>query len=482
MPSTLNDSEYTIAVQNLVAKIQQSSTQHNSLFELASLYFTTSDSNVRVLRSCQENLTVAEDYLKTAPSNKRADAYNQLKSLKKEFKDEQQKQFNARQQIYKCVASICITVLKLAEGQNQQQTDTKSAKLLATLFMLSSSESKNRKQMHQLYKPLYKAVLALRLLDKMLLESKLSNNYIVARYKPDTRFGKLPGSYSQFQLEVAIPVIIAAITQDIGMQHIEIQRLLKGVDGSLDEFRVLEKGTRVPLLMMNHEQTQDFISNGIGVSVYEGDDPDKRLRYEKKQNNRMKFVLGLLTDAVKPSPGSIGNIIKIPQIYSSFIMSTKPDYNFQDLPKVISVLSKAAKHASTCENSTQSFIHLVGNFPLGFGVLYVNSHQSDEQLQDYYYGIVTQLNPQKPDTPTCRKITDKGEICIETKDFSLMPENNLFYSSAQKVLENLSEDVLEDLRETHIHVLEDPKLPKLKAGYWNPYRYFSIHKHQKLWS
>ena len=61
MPSTLNDSEYTIAVQNLVAKIQQSSTQHNSLFELASLYFTTSDSNVRVLRSCQENLTVAEE-------------------------------------------------------------------------------------------------------------------------------------------------------------------------------------------------------------------------------------------------------------------------------------------------------------------------------------------------------------------------------------------------------------------------------------
>ena len=478
MPSTLSDSQYTTAVLILVEQIQNNSTQKHSLFELATLYFTSSDANARVLRACQENLKSIEDYLKSAPEDKRANTHKQVKNLQKELKNEQQKQLYTRQQCYKCVASICINILKLAEGKNQQQTNTKSAKLLATLFMLSGTEGKNRQQMHQLYKPLYKAVLALRLLDKMLLGKKLTNNFIVTRFNTKTRFSSAPNKYSQFQLDVAIPVIIAAITQDIGVQHPEIQRLLKGADGSLDEFRELDKETRIPLLIMNHEQTQDFISNGIGTSVYEGQDPDTKIRYEKKQNNRMKFVLGLLGDAVKPSEGSIGNIIKIPQIYSSFILSTKPDYYFQDLPKVITVLNNVAKNAAICPNANQYFINLVGHFPLGFGIMYLQNHQTDEQLQNYYYGIVTRLNPQQPDAPNCRKITDKSEV----KDFSLKPENNLFYPAVQKSLESLSKETLAEIHKTHMYDLRDPKLPRFEMGFWNPHRYFSINKHQKLWS
>lgn len=482
MPTTLTDSQYTISVQALVKQIQNSSTSRNSLFELAALYFTSTDANARVLRSCQESLKSAEDYLKSVTDAKRADAHRLVKKVQRELNEEKQKQLRSQQQCYKCIANICINFLKLAEGHSQQQTNTKSAKLLATLFMLSSSETQNRKQMHQLYKPLYKAVLSLRLLDKMLTDKKLVNNYIVARYNPDNRFSKVPDRYSQFQLDVAIPVIIAAITQDIGMQHIEIQRLLKGVDGSIDEFRVLDKETRIPLLIMNHEQTKDFITNGIGLSVYEGQDPDKKIRYEKKQTNRQKFVLGLLRDAIKPTQGSIGNVIKIPQIYSSFILSTKPDYNFRDLPKVINVLNNAAKHASICTKATDCFIHLVGHFPLGFGMIYVPKHQVDEQLQDFYYAIVTKLNPKQPDSPTCRKITGQGEISDESKDFSLEPENNLFYRSVQKTLENLTEQQLATLHKAHMRELQDTKLPELVAGFWNPYRYFNISKHQNFWS
>ncbi|WP_339719014.1 hypothetical protein [uncultured Paraglaciecola sp.] len=482
MSSTLSDSQYTTSVQTLVKQIQNSSAKKDSLFELAALYFTSSDANARVLRTCQENLTSTKEYLKSVPEAKRAAAHNQVKKLQKELHDEKLKQLHKQQQCYKCIASICINVLKLTEGNNQQQTNTRSAKLLATLFMLSSTEGKNRKQMHQLYKPLYKAVLALRLLDKMLAEKKLSNNYIVTRFKPETRFSAVPNKYSQFQLDVAIPVIIAAITQDIGMQHVEIQRLLKGADGSIDEFRVLDKETRIPLLIMNHEQTQDFITNGIGISVYEGDDLEKKIRYEKKQNNRLKFVLGLLVDAVKPSEGSIGNIIKIPQIYSSFILSTKPEYHFQDLPKVITILNNSAKNGAICTNASQCFINLVGHFPLGFGIIYVQNSSPNEQLKDYFYGIVTRLNPQQPTIPTCRKITEKGEEGSEPKHFALKPENNLFYPSVQKKLENLTEETLAEIHEVHIEDLGDARLPSYVKGFWNPYRYFSIQKHQNLWS
>jgi hypothetical protein len=478
----LNDSEYTTAIRGLIDRIQQSSPKQDSLFELAALYFTSSSADARVIRTCQENVQSTEDYLSTAPSKKKVDIQKQLKNRQKELKEEQQKQLSIRQQRYKCVASICIQVLRLAEGKDQTQTNVKSARLLATLFMLSSTESNNRMQMHQIYKPLYKAVLALRLLDKVLMNNNLTNDYIVARYNPQTRFSKTPGTYSQFQLEVAIPVIIAAIIQDIGMQHVEIQRLLHGADGSLDEFRVLDKGTRVPLLMMNHEQTQDFIENAVGTAEFGGDDPDKKVHFDKRQINRLKFVVGLLNDAIKPKAGSIGNIIKIPQIYSSFILSTKPNYNFQDLPKVITVLNNAARHGGICTNAAASFIDLVGHFPLGFGVIYVTDHQPEDQLQDYYYAIVTKLNPLQPDTPICRKITAQGEISDDTKDFNLTPDNNLFHLSVQKTLDNLTDEQLAELRQAHMRDLNDSKIPELVAGFWNPYRYFSISKHQNLWT
>lgn len=478
----LNDSEYTTAVRSLIDEIQQSSAQRDSLFELAKLYFTSADSNMRVLRACQDNLKSTEAYLSSAPSAKHSDIQRLINKLRKELKAEQQRQFFERQKRYKIVARICIKVLKLAEGKNQQQTNTKSAKLLATLFMLSSTDAKNRKHMHQLYKPLYKAVLALRLLDKMLSKNILTNSYIVARYKPQTRFSQVDGSYTQFQLEVSIPVIISAITQEIGMQHAEIQRLLKGADGSLDEFRVLDKGTRVPLLMMNHEQTQDFIENAIGTIEYDGNDPEKKIYFDKRQTNRMKFILGLLNDAIKPTQGSIGNIIKLPQIYASFILSTKANYHFQDLPKVIAILNNAASKRSICANATDCFIQLVGHFPLGFGVIYVPDHHPEEQLQDYYYAIVTKLNPKQADSPICRKITAQGEISAETKDFNLKPENNLFYLSVQKNLDNLTEQQLADLRKAHMRDLNDTKIPELVAGFWNPHRYFSIQKHQNLWA
>ncbi|MGS2719137.1 hypothetical protein [Paraglaciecola aestuariivivens] len=482
MASNLTDSEYTQSVQSLVNQIQQNSSGQNSLFELANLFFTSHDSDARVIKSCEENLKTAKEYQQTVAESKKQDAYQQMKKMEKALKDEKNKQFKAQQVRYKCMSAICLNILKLSEGVNQQQTHTKSAKLLATLFMLSSTETDNRKQMHQLYKPLYKAVLALRLLDKMLVDNNLTNKYIVDRFDPKTRFPKTLGRFTQFQLDVAVPVIIAAITQDIGMQHPEIQRLLKGADGSLDEFRVLDKGTRVPLLIMNHEQTQDFVVHGIGTSEYEGGDEDKKLRFEKKQNNRLKFVLGLLTDAVKPSQGSIGNIIKIPQIYTSFILSTKPDYNFRDLPKVVAVLNNAAKNKAICSEAAQSFINLVGHFPMGFGVLYLKPHKPEDKIEDYYYGIVTQLNPSRPDAPTCRRITDQGEICPDTKNFSLLPENNLFYPEVQKNLSNLSIEKRKTLRETHMRDLKDSKLPELEAGFWNTYRYFSINKHQNLWA
>ncbi|MEP2652686.1 MAG: hypothetical protein ABJH06_11920 [Paraglaciecola sp.] len=477
MTSTLSDSDYTQNVQTLLNKIQHNSTRKDSFFELAQIYYTSCQADAGALRTCQENVKGAEDYLSSVSGTKREYAQQQIKKFQNDLKIEEHKQCIDRQHRYKCLANICVNILRLTEGKNQQQTELKSSKLLATLFMLSSSETSNRQQMHQLYKPLYKAVLSLRLLDKLLAQDMLTNTYITSRFDPTTRFSKDASRYSQFQLDVAIPVIIAALLQDIGMQHPETQRLLKGADGTQDEFRVLDKETRTLLLIINHEQTQDFITNGIGVSEYEGNDSNKQERFEKKQINRMKFVSGLLTDAIKPTEDSIGNIVKIPQIYSSFVLSTKPVYRFLDLPNVITVLKNSAKHEFICSHACEYFIKLVGHFPLGLGMLYLLPHKQD----DYYYAIVTRLNPKHPNSPTCRRVTSLDNNNEDEKDFTLSEDNNLFYENPKQHLESLSQEALNSLRESHIRRLSETKLPYFNEGFWNPYRYFSINKQQRLW-
>ena len=65
--------------------------------------------------------------------------------------------------------------------------------------------------------------------------------------------------------------------------------------------------------------------------------------------------------------------------------------------------------------------------------------------------------------------------------FTLKPENNLFYPSVQKTLENLNGETLTKIHEAYMPDLCDSKLQSYEKGFWNPYRYFSINKHQNLW-
>jgi hypothetical protein len=476
MRSPTGETKYTKLVVELVKRIQDNSQDKNSLFELAGIYFTSASSNSRILATYQEEVEAARTSVNNAPTSKISDAQSRLKSAERTFKNEQQRQQALRVDRHNLLAEICLSTLKLCEGATWEETQLKTAKLLGTLFLLSPSEGKNRQQAHQLYKPLYRAVLALRLLDKLLDSAELDNKYLVSRYDKSSRFSAPEEQITPFQRDVAVPVIAAALLQDVGMEHPEVQRLLKGPDGSLDEFRVLDKEMRVPLLIMNHEQTMEFISEGIGNARYEGKTEQHRAEFMRQDKNRLNLIRSLLNGAIKPKL-DIGNIIKVPQIYTSVILSTKHGSTINDSPKAATIIEQTALKGGISANAAKSFVMITGHFPQGFGIVF--SDTGEQVPANYQYAIVNAINPESPHIPKCRVIKNLHEF--DAKATLISKDRNMFYKDARSKLAGLGKENLEKIRQQITEKFEQAHTTDLLPSYWDPHYYFSIKQQQKIW-
>ena len=141
---------------------------------------------------------------------------------------------------------------------------------------------------------------------------------------------------------VKIPLVMAALLQDIGHNHAQAQTILRGADGNLDPHRTLPIEDRKQLLQINHKHTLDYISNGIGIPSYSGNSKTDRTRFIVDEQLKHRFVKVLIKSSFNAKQG-VGNLLKVPQIYVSIILSTKDSYNYKVLPKVFQVLNKNAE-------------------------------------------------------------------------------------------------------------------------------------------
>jgi hypothetical protein len=476
MRSPTGETEYTKSVVALAKRIQDNSKDKNSLFELAGIYFTSASSNVRILAAYQQDFEAAKESLNNASTKKITDAQSRFKSAERTLKNEQQRQEALRVDRHILLTDICLNILELSEGASWEDTQVKSAKLLATLFLLSPSKGKHCQQAHLRHKPLYKAVLAVRLLDKMLDSGDLENKYLLSRFDKSSRFSAIQGRITPFQRNVVNPVIIAALLQDVGMEHSEIKNMLKGPDGSLDEFRVLDKDMRVPLLIMNHEQTLDFINEGIGNARYVGQTEEHRAKFMQQDNNRLKLVIGLLNGAIKPGL-DIGNIIKVPQIYTSLILSTKPCFNLNDLPKAATIIRQMGNKGAISQKAAECFVAITGHFPQGFGIVFIN--KGEQITANYQYAIVNALNPISPHTPKCRAIKNLHEFAV--KEALISKDRNMYYKDTRSKMGELDKNELEKIRQQIMEKFEQVHTTDLLPSYWDPHNYFCIKQQQKLW-
>jgi hypothetical protein len=480
MHGPMGESTFTKAVNSLVKNIQSNTPVKDSLFEQAQLYFETSDKDKQTRLELQGNVKTIKFSLQTADVKTRTNIDKKIDAAQRLFKKERTRQQQACSAINRKVKELCTKLLVLAEADNWQETQVNSAKILGTLQLLSPGEGANLAQQNQKFKPVYKGVIALRLLDKLLLDKKINNDYINKRYQEKMRYPEQQGELTLFQRDVAIPLLIAAIFQDVGLMHPKAQLILKGEDGTLDEFRVLGKEDRLALLKINHEKTLDFITHGLGMEQYIGNSKQERATFDRNEKEKLIFTRTLLINALKPQLG-VGNLIKVPQIYASVIFSSKQSYNFMDLPKAGLVIARSAEAGVISKVIADSLLSIVGHFPQGYGITYIPKDNDRQDMDRYEYAIVTELNPEDPYTPRCRVATRKLTFISSGQIISVKVENNLYFGAAKKKLEKINPARLEEILRKLVSNFEERKKLDLIPSYWNPYGFFCYKKQQNLW-
>ena len=287
---TISQSSYSKTVKTILSRIHDATALNDSVYEVATDYFRHAKQQEDKLTQLQMQVRKFEKKpeLSSAEQKQLAEAQSALKLYVRMLDD-------SRLERYRALKALCLQVLQLTEGESFDETVQMSSKFLGTIQLLAPSNGKYVAPVNQKFKHLYKGVLSLRLLDRLLLDNELNNNYVQGKVRAakemlDNPEAAYKADYSPFRDDVQLPLLMAAILQDIGTYHPDALAILKGSDGDLDEFRVLDDENRVALLKINYQETLNYVTKGLACDRYVGNSKKERELFNQNEQDKLNFV------------------------------------------------------------------------------------------------------------------------------------------------------------------------------------------------
>jgi hypothetical protein len=474
-----HNTSYTESVIDIL-KAVQTSQGATSLFQHAQEYFQNVDSDKAEIAKLSEQISLLVGELNSASKANHKEHMTRLDSLETQLKQKHINQENERVKRLNHALQVCFNILAISEGKTYTDTQHKSSKFLGSILLLSPGHGVRLSELHQRMKPAYKAVLSLRLLDKVLVDKMTTNKHILEHYNAEQRFDVENVHATAFTQTVILPIMLSAMFQDIGLFHPELIAMQKGESGN-DLFRVLEPEERNIMLKRSHQYSLKYLLEGLGCQAYTGNSKEKREEFEQLEKKRMHFQTRLLQDAISPKLG-IGDIIKIPQIYTSVVLSTKRDYLRKNLPTAAMLIEQLGQKNAISGSAAKAFVSIVGYFPQGYGISYIPKDLRGIELDSYEYCIVNSLNPDNPQEPMCRKVTRNMAYITSGDSETIVKTVNLHFPLARKKLSKIDRVRLIQILEKLKHNFDPKEVPELIPAFWEPYEYFFLKKRQNLWS
>ncbi|MEP1552254.1 hypothetical protein [Paraglaciecola sp.] len=475
-----NRISYPESVIELNRQIYSVSKQANSLYQQAAIYFATIDEHKSLVKELEERIEQKQGQLITVSGKDKARLSESKNVLIQRLKKVVAKHESERLLRLESAVEVCIKLLDITESHNFEGTQLKSAKFLGTMLLLSPGRGKKLSELHQRLKPAYKTVLSLRLLDKLVQDGSIKSSHIRDAYDTETRYEKHERINTPYFRGVLLPIMLVALFQDVGFQHPDVIAIMKG-GGSLDEFRPLEPEERNLMLKLGYKYAMDYAVNGLGCQKFQGDSKVERERFDNAEKVRLKFQIGFLKDVVNPAIG-IGDVVKIPQVYTSVVLSTKRDFIKKDLPKASKIIEQLAVNTSVNQKAADAFISIVGHFPQGYGVTLIPKNLQGVELNNYEYAVVTRLNPENPDEPICKVVTRNLTYITSGATTSIKKDCNLHFNKARNKLSKIDSARLKTIMQALSHSFKVDDMESLIPSLWEPYEYFSDRKNQNLWT
>jgi len=474
----------TIATKNikeLLSRIYDVSARKDSLFERAHSFFSGVDQ--AELTQLQQQIEALEQKLLTAGKTAQSKVEARLLECRQQQKDKQRQLEELRVDRVRQLKQLARMLLTQSLGDTPQESQLLAARALGTIQLLSPSSGKQVASVNQRHKHAYKAILALVLLDRLLALKLIKNRYVLQKWhdSQQAKQQQTASDYDPFLEEVQLPLVMALLLQDIGLQHPAAQLILKGEDGSLDEFRILQPAERQALLHISYQQSQDYLALGLGADSYIGNSKAERALYQEMEQDRLNFISHLLKSAITPEEG-IGNLLKIPQVYVSVVLPCKQNYKYEQLPKVSAILKAGVGKGWYPATIVDALLDITGAFPQGYGVTYIPKDSDNKDLDRYEYAIVNGLYPADIEQPICRTATRNLTYHSSGVNLVISTDNNLYFSPAQQKLEKMSEErLLEILSKLASNFTERSQLDLIPKC-WHPDEFFTYLKNQNLWN
>ncbi len=473
---------YAKSVQRLIDRIYHHSPLKDSLYEQAVIWFAGKEERDKEQAVLEQQLYLFENRQSQTTKGSQSGVARNLKEAETQFQAFEDSLVEAQYQRYCELEQLCQDILHLCQGETFSETNNHSAKMLGTIQLITPTKGRNILKGNQKARHLYKAILSLRLLDRMLLDGLIDHPFIVERYEQskDLAYNQ-ETAYHPYRDDIQVTVLMAAILQDIGRCHPTCQAILKGSDGSYDEFRELEADDRTLFLQTSFAESLNYVQHALGTGRYRGRDREERDHYVQTEVQKRELLLLLLRQAARPQEG-IGNILKVPQLYTSMVLSTKHSYNYEDLPKAALALDKNAELDKICKKTVAGFLKIVGMFPQGYGLAYIPKDSDGNDMERYEYAIVTGLYPKHFRKPYVRIATYSLTYQASARGCHLSIENNLYFPQARRKLEVVTEERLLEILRKLVYDLEERMASPLIPRFWHPDDYFLQQKNQNLWN
>jgi len=476
MLSKNSNSSYTNSVALLVNAINGNTAEQPSLYQQATEYFKKAPLWQQKLEEFDQKIAQVKEQSSETDKTRIAQQIAILEAGKAREFDKQEEE---RLQRLRAAIVICLDILSISEGDDFAETQHKSAKFLSSVLLISPGEGKQLAELHQSLKPAYKAVLSLRLLDKLISTNLVKNKYILQHFNPAKRYEAEDGSYVCFTQSVLLPVLLAAVFQDVGMQHPEVIQMMHGLNGEKDPYRLLEPAERDHLLKLSYHYTIEYLQFGLGAQAYIGNSAKEKAEFDEAEVQRLRFQISLVKDANQTSLGT-SEIIKIPQIYASIVFSTKRNYERKSISTAALVIEQLAVKEMISPQLAQAFVSIVGHFPLGYGITYIPLDLRGVEQENYEYAIVIGLNPAKPQEPMCRLVS-KDQMFLTQGVRGVIPkERNLHYPVARKKLVKIEPKRLAEIMQKLSYAFDPSQIEDLIPYCWEPYDYFFVQGNQNL--
>lgn len=479
---TSSENRYTKQLRRLINELLTGNRSEPSLALQATQFFRDEASQQAHAEQLLQHVSALEQQ---ASQTRKADPLRQqeLQQAKQRYADFEYKQQQSRQLRYNKLHLICEQLLELTEGNNSAETILRSSRMLGTIQLMAPSEGDSAYILQQKYKPFYKAVLSLRLLDHLLQRNLITNSYILRKYQQQQELLQIESkpAYQPFRDDVQLPLLMAVLLQDLGHYHPDALLMLQTEGLHPNYRRQFSPPQRQAFVELTQQASLHYLLQGIGMPQYRGNSRTERDTYQQREQEKLAFTATLLKASLEPGSG-VGNLLRLPQVYASAVLPGRARYVYETLPKVALILKNGARQGQYDERMVDQLLTITGIFPQGYGIVYLPLDQHGAPAERYEFAIVNSLYPPSPETPLCRSVTRAMRYRTSGPNLAISIAQNLYFKPARQQLNQVPAQRLQEILGKLSADFEPAQLRKFLPRCWHPDQFFADPKHQNLWN